>query len=245
VLAGDFYHEELESVPEQTWSSAAFLTAAVQGLLGLRVDGVARQLNFTPHLPLAWDQVTLRRIRVGDSRVTLNLKQEAGEITLHVDSEGPALRMSFDPELPLGARVQSAQIGERGIAATVAQHPQDTHAHVDFEVPRGEMVVRISYSGGVKVVSPAARPTIGESSRAPKIVSVSLEDRAYTIAIDHLAAAPARFELHTPWKIASVQGAKFAIRAPSSYELEIAASAEREPRAYQRASVVVTFESVE
>ena len=24
VLAGDFYHEELESVPEQTWSSAAF-----------------------------------------------------------------------------------------------------------------------------------------------------------------------------------------------------------------------------
>ena len=35
LLAGDFYHQQVESVPEQTWSSAALLSSAVQGLLGL------------------------------------------------------------------------------------------------------------------------------------------------------------------------------------------------------------------
>ena len=35
LLTGDFYHQQVESVPEQTWSSAALLSSAVQGLLGL------------------------------------------------------------------------------------------------------------------------------------------------------------------------------------------------------------------
>lgn len=241
VLAGDLYHEEVESVPEQTWSSAAFLTTSVQGLLGLRVDGVARRLNFAPHLPAAWNEVTLRRIRVGESAVTLGLTNAAGEVALHVSNEGAALKLAFDPEIPLGAKVLGARIDAREIAATLVQHSQDTHAHVEFEVPRGDSVLRIGYSGGVAIVPPTLRPVIGERSRAMKIVGVSLKDRVYAIEIDHLTAEPARFELRTPWKIADVQGAKVQVLAPSSYRLEIQSAPGNGPRAYHRTKVLVTF----
>lgn len=241
VLAGDFYHEEVESVPEQTWSSAAFLTASVQGLLGLRADGVARQLTFAPHLPAAWNELAARRIRVGGSRVSLELTHAIGEMTLHMNREGDPVRMAFDPELPLGAKVQSARIGEQQISASVVQHAQDTHAHVEVDLPRGESVLRLAYSGGVAIVPPTPRPVVGERSRAMKIVSVGLKDRVYTIAIDHLASEPASFELRTPWKIEAVQGAQFEALTPSSYRLTIAPADDK--RAYQRNNVAVTFSS--
>jgi glycogen debranching enzyme len=245
VLAGDFYHEEVESVPEQTWSSAAFLTASVQGLLGLRADGVARQLNFAPHLPATWDKVTLRRIRVADSRITIELTQAVGEVALRITNEGAPVKMSFDPALPLGASAQNARVGEREIPATLVEHAQDTHAHIEFDLPRGESVLRLAYGGGVAISPPAPRPVVGERSRGMKIVGVSLKDRVYTISIDHLASEPARFELRTPWKIEAVQGAQLLATAPSSYRIEIGASADSEQRAHRRSKVLVTFANVE
>jgi glycogen debranching enzyme len=245
TLAGDFYHEEVESVPEQTWSSASFLTSTVQGLLGLRVDGVASHLHFAPHLPPAWNKITLRHIRVGGSEVTLDLARSAGELTLHIRNDGAPVRMSFDPELPLGARVRSALIHQRDVAASLVQHPQDTHARLVFDLPRGDVLLRIGYTGGVAIVSTAPRPAIGEGSRAMKIVGVSLKDRVYTIELDHLASESARFELRTPWKIEDVRGATFEALAPSSYGFEIDASPSNEKRAYQRSEVIVTFASVD
>jgi Glycogen debranching enzyme len=245
VLAGDFYHEEVESVPEQTWSSAAFLTASVQGLLGLRADGAARLLTFAPHLPSTWDKVGLRRVRIGDSRITIELTQAVGELTLRITNEGGPLKMSFDPELPLGASVPNARLGERALPATLVQHAQDTHAHIELDLPRGESVVRLAYSGGVAIVPSAPRPAVGERSRGMKIVGVSLKDRTYTIEIDHLASEPTRFELRTPWKIEAVQGAQLLATAPSSYRIEIGASADSEQRAHIRSKVLVTFANVE
>jgi glycogen debranching enzyme len=239
VLAGDFYHEEVESVPEQIWSSAAFLTASVQGLLGLHADGVTRQLEFAPHLPAVWDKVILRRVRIGDSRIDIELTQAVGEMALRITNEGAPVKLAFDPELPLGARVLTAHLGEREVPATLAQHAQDTHAHVGLDLPRGESVLRLAYSGGVAIIAPTPGPVLGERSRGMKIVGVSLKDRTYTLAIDRLAAAPTTFELRTPWKIAAVQGAQFEALTPSSYRLTIPAVDDK--RAYERNNVIVTF----
>jgi hypothetical protein len=206
---------------------------------------VTRQLNFAPHLPAAWNKVTLKRIRVGDSRIALELTQSPGEVALHINNEGAPVRMSFDPELPLGAKVRSARLGEREIAATREQHPQDSHARIEFDLPSGETVLRISYSGGVAILPATPRPVVGEASRAMKVVGVSLKDRVYEMEIDHRASEPTRVELRTPWKIENVRGAKLTALTPSSHTLEIDASADNENRAYQRSKVIVTFVSVE
>lgn len=244
TLAGDFYHEEIESVPEQTWSSAAFLTSALQGLLGLRVDGVTRHLHFAPHLPPTWNTVALRRVRVDGFDVALDLSQSMDETTLRVRNDGVPIRMTFDPVLPLGAVLRSARLGDREIDARIMQHPEDTHAHMVFDVPRGDVELRVSHAGGVTIVTPNARPTIGEPSRTMKIVSVSLQDRVLTIELDRLASNATRFELRTPWKIEAVRNARFDTLAPDSHSIVIDSSDASDKRAYQRHKINVTFASV-
>jgi glycogen debranching enzyme len=244
TLAGDFYHPGVESVPEQTWSSAAFLTSAVEGLFGLRVDGAARRVHFAPHLPSAWDKATLRRIRVGDSDVTLRMTQSVDETALHVRNEGGPVRISFQPQLPLGAQVRSASVDEREIAATLSQHSQDAHAQLEFDARKGETMLRLRYSGGIAIIPPSSRPVIGEASRGAKIVGVSLKDRTFTVELDHTAAEATRFALRTQWKIEDVSGATFEALTPSSYALQIAASPGDE-RGYRRHKVVVRFAGVE
>jgi mannosylglycerate hydrolase MGH1-like protein len=245
TLAGDFYHEEMESVPEQTWSSASFLTTAVHGLLGLRVDGAGRHLGFAPHLPVEWSKVSLRRVRVGGSEVTLELTHSLGEMMLHVRNEGPPVKMSFDPELPLGATVHKVQIEGREVVATVEQHPQDTHAHVELDLPRGDVALGIAYIGGVAIVPVTPRPMIGNGSRTVKVVSTSLKDRVYTIELDHFASEPARFDVRTPWKVESASGARFEALTPSSYRLEVDAPPGKEEGAYRRSKVLLKFESAQ
>jgi glycogen debranching enzyme len=243
TLAGDTYRPGVESVPEQTWSSATFLSSAVQGLMGLRVDGAARHIQFAPHLPADWNKVSLRKVRVGNSEVTLDLTQSPGAIELRIKNEGASVRMSFDPELPLGAELRSARLNNQEIAATLAAHPQDSHAHAEFDVPRGDSVLRIGYSGGVSIIAPTPRPLIGNTSREMKIVGVNLQRRTYTIEIDHRASQPTRFELHTPWGIENVGGARFEEISRSAYALTIDESPDADTRAYRRSRIVVSFAS--
>jgi hypothetical protein len=211
----------------------------------LRVNGAARRLDFAPHLPASWDKVTVRRVRVGDSGITLELTQAVGDVALRISNDGAPVKMTFDPELPLGAKIRNAHLAEHEIAATLVQHAQDAHAHVEFDLPRGDSVLRLTYGGGVTIIPSAPRPAVGERSRGMKIVGVSLKDRAYTIALDHLATQPTSFELRTPWQIESVQGAQLAALTPSSYRIAIEAAPTNDKSAYQRSTVTVRFARVE
>lgn len=242
TLAGDTYRPGVESVPEQTWSSAAFLSATIRGLMGLRVDGAERHIRFAPHLPADWNQVTLRNVRVGDSRLTFDVAQSPGVVELRIGNEGAPIRMRFEPEVPLGAELRSARLNEEEIGTKLVVSPQDTHVLAEFDVPPGNAVLRIGYSGGVSIVTPPPRPLIGETSRAMKVVGVNLNGRTYTIDIDHLASEPARFELHTPWRIENVGGAEYEAISPSSYAMTIDASPNGQ-RAYRRSKVTVSFTS--
>ncbi len=78
VLAGDYYHPEMESVPEQTWSSAGYLNAAVSGLLGLSVQSGKQQVIFAPHLPPQWNEISIRNVRVGAALLQLHLSRDPG-----------------------------------------------------------------------------------------------------------------------------------------------------------------------
>jgi len=196
TLAGDYYHEEMESVPEQTWSSASFFTTAVQGLLGLHVDAPSRHLTFAPHLPPEWPAIVVRHVHVGASELSLRMTQSGSGIQLRVHNQGPPMTLDFRPQLPLGAG-----------GPQVEQNEQDTHGRLRAQVPAGDSAYTLAFSGGVAVIPAAVRPVVGEASRGCKITGVRLQDRILTLELDRTSEDPAGFELRTPWKIASVSGA--------------------------------------
>jgi glycogen debranching enzyme len=176
ALAGDFYHEELESVPEQTWSSSSFFTAAVHGLLGLEIEAASNLIKFSPHLPSEWNTVTVRNLRVGSSEISLTMVQSAGEVRLQMHNSGDPVETMFGPEIPLGAKLRLVRLADRPIPATLEQNAQDTHASVKFTLPNGNTLLTIAYAGGVALIINPPRLWIGK----PKVQRSALSRRTCT-----------------------------------------------------------------
>ena len=242
ALAGDYYHEQVESVPEQTWSSASFLTAAVQGLLGLQVDGASNRLLFAPHLPAEWNGVTIRNVHLRGSNIGLKMDQSATGIRLELHNAGPPVEMVFDPEIPLGAKLRGARLENRPIAGTIEQHPQDTHVKAGFTLPHGSSTLTIDYSGGVSLTTAPPHIQLGDASSAIKVTGVGLRENVYNVDFDYIPSAHNTFDLRTPWKIERAQGATFDTIAPGLYRFTVTPNtAEKESSAYKHGKVTVTF----
>jgi glycogen debranching enzyme len=242
ALAGDYYHEQQESVPEQTWSSAAFFTGAVNGLLGLRVDGASNRIVLAPHLPPDWDTITLRNLHTGRSAITIQMVQSASQVRLKMQNDGAPVEMTFDPEIPYGAKLQGARLGEQIIDANLEENPQDTHAKVDFTLSHGNVSLAIEYTGGVAIISGSPRLLVGESSKHVKITGVNLKGRVYTVDFDYLPSEASSFELRTPWTIKNAQGASLVAVAPEMYRLTIRANPqEKDLQIYQHGTITLTF----
>lgn len=95
VMAGDAFLPQRESVPEQTWSSASFLSAALEGLLGLDVDAARRELHFVPQPPAHWTSLKVERLRIGADQVDLTWRRTAQGDALEIDNRGAPFRLRW------------------------------------------------------------------------------------------------------------------------------------------------------
>ena len=193
VLAGDLYHPEFESVPEQTWSSAAFLRAAVEGMLGLEPRPADGTLAFSPHLPADWSALTLRNVRVGASVLTLHLTRTGETLTLTAENAGPPVTIDFAPELPLAASLRGATVDQGKIATTLEEHEHDRHARLRFTARTGTTRARIDWAGGVIVAPSGPAPQLGQRSRNPILTRTRLNGDS--LALDGWISEPTRAEV--------------------------------------------------
>lgn len=221
VLAGNYYHEEVESVPEQTWSSAEFLTSAVRGLLGIEVDGALNRLAIAPHLPVNWASVSIRNLWAGKSRISAKIVQSPGEVRLEMQNDGAPVEIVFDPEIPLGAKVQDARLDGRATPVTAEHHTQDEHARADVTLAHGSSTLVIRFTGGISIVADRPQPMVGESSNVLKITGVHLDGDAYKVAFDYFPREESGFEVGTPWVIKDARGGRIVKASPSLYRVTI------------------------
>jgi glycogen debranching enzyme len=129
VLNGDAFVPEGESVPDQTWSSASFVSSGIRGMLGLQLDASKRQLRFAPHLPPEWDTLRVRRIDLGGAAVDLALRTSPDRMELAIENSGPAMTLVFRPPLPSGVQVTSVDVnaGARLLGGGPGQVPEEIH----------------------------------------------------------------------------------------------------------------------
>ena len=221
VLAGDYYHEQTESVPEQTWSSAVFLSVAVQGLLGLRVNALTRQIVFSPHLPADWNTVTVRNIQLPNSKIDLAWMQTKDGSDLETVNSGDTIHLIYSPEIPLGAHLTGAAWNGKPTPVRLEEHSQDSHAQVELEIPHGTSHLTLGYEGGVSLILPRVFPLIGDSSHAMKVIAVKKRGATYILDVQVNTASPSAFQLLTTRKIVAVHGATWKAESPNTYALTI------------------------
>jgi glycogen debranching enzyme len=255
VLAGDFYHQQTESVPEQTWSSAAFLSSAVHGLLGLTREAQANRLEFSPHLPPDWDSISIENIRVSGGKVALTLARVPQGLDLETENSGSPVELFFSPEIPLGAHLSGAELDGKPVGTQREEHAQDTHAALRFTVPRGKSHCRIRYEGGVSVSVSGPPPLLGASSRTVKITSVAYRATSLVLDADVSPDAPiSTIALRTHENPLKVHAGKLRLVSDGLYDLVIdpvstegdqtansAANPAPAPGEYRHTEIVVDF----
>ena len=240
VLAGNYYREQTESVPEQTWSSAGLLDSAVRGLLGLNVDGARDRVVFRPHLPAEWDHVSVANIRLPQSTLDLSLRQTIDSVDLDIRDNGAPIALRFQLQIPLGARLVSANCGGHATPAQRMHFNEDEHISAQIAVPSGVSHCRLQFNGGVSVILPPHPPRVGDSSTAAKLTQLTLKNRTLSLDLDIRPASDNFLFIRTPWKIARVTGALIQPLPDNLYKLQIDNSDGRSGR-YTPVYVYVTF----
>lgn len=241
LLAGDFYHQQEESVPEQTWSSAAFLSATVQGLLGLSREAQANHLEFAPHLPPEWDSISMENIKIAGGKVALHLARVPGGLELEANNTSGPVELLFSPEIPIAARLQGAACNGKPLPAQREEHAQDTHARVALTLPGGSTRCLIRYEGGVLLRSKSVAPLVGEASNTIKITSVTYQAGRLLLAAD--VSRQTILALRTSEKPLRVTGATLNLVSDGLYDVTVdpPSPATLLPGGYRHTEVVIDF----
>jgi glycogen debranching enzyme len=235
VLAGDFYHQQTESVPEQTWSSAAFLSSAVHGLLGLEREAQANRLVFSPHLPSNWDRITAGNIQVSGGRLAMTLIRVPVGLELQMENSGGPIELVYSPEVPLGARLHGAELDGKHVDAQVQENAQDEHANLRFTVPAGKSDCLLRYDGGVSLSVSSPAPLLGGASKGIKIISAVYTPASLVVNAD-ISQDGSSIELRTKEKPLRAHGAELGLVSDDRYELMVEPSSAGENNAHSAAN---------
>ncbi len=94
LLSGAFFEPFGRSTSHQLWSSAMVVTPLLRGLFGIEVDAVAGTIRLDPHLPAAWDQAAVRRLRLGRTTVDLEFKRRGQQMEVRMKTiDGPVVKL--------------------------------------------------------------------------------------------------------------------------------------------------------
>ncbi len=240
VLSGSFYRPQIESVPEQTWSSAGFLEASVHGLLGLSVDSASHRIRFAPRLPATWNDLSVSHIKLSGASLSFALHRDPDGFSLTINNPVEPFKLEFAPDLPLGAVLLSTELNHHAVEAALETHPQQTNARVEATIPQGESELRLGFEGGVSVIPDQPEPRLGDRSVGVRIVDVQLKANAMTVVADVPGDRASHLSLKTSWKVASAEGVT--VKAGDDGLLDLTfAPASKVTQSYRRIQATIEF----
>ncbi len=221
VLAANVFQSQEESVPEQTWSSAGFVTATIQGLLGLQPDPLAHRLTFAPHLPSTWHDLTLAHIPLADAKLTFTLHQTSDQLNLTIDNPGPTFTLTFAPTLPLGAIIAHAELNNHPVRPTTQQDLPDTVANLILDIPHGPSQLHLLLHGGLSVLLPTSTPLLGDLSHNLHLIDLHLSNDTLTLTADIPADRTSTLDIATDWTLLFATNATAETPAPHLLRLTL------------------------
>jgi hypothetical protein len=242
LLAGNFYHEQTESVPEQTWSSAGLLDAAVRGLLGLEVQGSANRVHLSPHLPAEWNHISVENVHMPHSTLAFTMRQDMSSVDLELTNEGSATQILFEPQIPLGAHVLGADFLDHPVRVDTEEFAEDEHAKMTIDVPHGESHCHVRFEGGVSITLDRPDLQLGDPSTALKLTRLQLQRKTLSMDVDIHPSGNATFQLRTPWKITAHEGATVRSLGDNRYGIRIEPPPTKgNPASYAHTRLKLTF----
>ena len=81
--------------PDQAQSAAMVISPVIEGLWGVVPDALNHTVQVSPYLPHGWNEMALRRLRVGPTSLDLRLSRRPGRMRLRIERvHGPRIRFA-------------------------------------------------------------------------------------------------------------------------------------------------------
>jgi glycogen debranching enzyme len=81
--------------PDLACSAAMVISPVIEGLWGVVPDALNHTVQVSPYLPNGWNEMALRRLRVGPTTLDLRLRRRPGRIRLRIERvHGPRIRFA-------------------------------------------------------------------------------------------------------------------------------------------------------
>lgn len=206
VLHGERF-EPAGVCSHQAWSESMAIQPALEGLVGIAVDGRLMRLGLRPFLPATWDSLQVSNIRVGETPVDFHLERKRGRMNFSLRTPDKApLAVSVQILLPLGSVVRTTHSGDRTtpVERTVRSYADSpTIAFTLKENARGF----VEFTEGVSLESFTVHPAPGSASVGLRCLEERMEGDAYELLIEAPADRENVVALRDPgMRIIAVQG---------------------------------------
>jgi hypothetical protein len=133
----------------KTSTPAMYVLPLLRGLLGWEVDAPRKAAAIEPHLPAAWNTLSVRSLKAGDQQVDVEIQQGRGSYSIQLAKQTVApLSLRVSPALPRGSRITSVLVNDADQPVQVESNAHDTHVviettlrrattiEIEYEVPR-------------------------------------------------------------------------------------------------------------
>jgi hypothetical protein len=160
--------------------------AFVEGLFGVRPDGLSGELLIQPGLPASWDRAALHH-----PNVNLSFRRQGLAETYVVEPSFPR---------PLTLRLRVAALGERVVSVNIDGRPADWRVLEDVgATPRIEVLGSAAARHDVRIVWAGARPPTTGPTSAPEVKAVLPSDDSRSRNRD--AGTPPRSPASATWDL--------------------------------------------
>ena len=163
LFSGTFYQPLDQTVPHQFFATSMLVTPLLRGVVGWEPDAPNGRARLAPQLPADWDGASVRRLRVGETMLDLDITRRwtdtGGEQRVLLRSEGPPVEIEFVPDVPAGATdVMVTESADGEFAAT--------------------------WQGGLAVAPPRIDLQPGQRSTGLRIIDLTADDGGWLLTLE-------------------------------------------------------------
>ncbi len=194
--SGAYYRPMDETVPHQFFATSMLVTPLLRGVLGWEPDAPGHRARLAPQLPPGWDTVRVANLRVGATRLDVEIVRGLGSVDVRVEPHGPPVDLEVALPVPLGARSVFAGVGgtapdgrsvaRAGDAPEVVWGAHDgtlTHALTGI-AEGGTYTVSAFWQGGLSVAAPVRRLVPGQKSTGVRVVDFTAERDGWILELE-------------------------------------------------------------
>ena len=200
VFSGSSFEPLETAVPQQFFSTSAYLSALVRGAYGLRPDAPHGALTLEPHLFERPGRYTVRGVRVGAVRLDVDYAVSDTAFTATVRRTGGSdapVTLELAPALAPGSRILAVRANGERVTYRTAQTGRDVHIYVEARLGR-EAKVTVRHTAGWRLEVAGDPPRRGDRSRALKVLDARLEGDTLVASLEGLAGRLYRFQVFGP-----------------------------------------------